>query len=220
MQQLSATHFLLPPPRLCKSPTRHSPSITHNQAAPSSRVSSVQDDPHNYFNKLQFHWKMLRNHHDIDLYWFFQDDPASLTTNSVIITELLLLLLVELDIPTPPGVKWTGHSLRRGGTSSAHAIDVSIAVIMAWGFMEVSRLSAPHRRLCVDVFRRSLLRPPAYALQSSSSATRSSSSVNCRELVDRPERRFGSVARARCLESSISSGTTSRRPYQKLHRQF
>ncbi len=43
------------------------------------------------------------------------------------------LLLVELDIPTPPGVKWTGHSFRRGGASAAHDIGVSIAVIMAWG---------------------------------------------------------------------------------------
>jgi hypothetical protein len=45
----------------------------------------------------------------------------------------LLLLLVELDIPTPPGVKWTGHSLRRGGASVAHTVGVSIPVIMAWG---------------------------------------------------------------------------------------
>ena len=76
---------------------------------------------------------MLRNQQDTDLYWFFQDDPSSLSKNSDIITEWLLLLLVELDIPTPPGVKWTGHSLRRGGASAAHAIGVSIAVIMAWG---------------------------------------------------------------------------------------
>ncbi len=39
---------------------------------------------------------------------------------------------MELDIPTPPGVKWTGHSLCRGGASASHAIDVSIAVIMVW----------------------------------------------------------------------------------------
>ena len=76
---------------------------------------------------------MLRNHQDSDLYWFFEDDSASLSKDSGIITEWLLLLLVELDIPTPPGVKWTGHSLRRGGTSAEHAIDVSIAVIMDWG---------------------------------------------------------------------------------------
>jgi hypothetical protein len=45
----------------------------------------------------------------------------------------MLLLLVELDIPTPPGVKWTGHSLCRGDASAAHAIGVSIVVIMEWG---------------------------------------------------------------------------------------
>jgi hypothetical protein len=40
---------------------------------------------------------MLRNHHDTDLYWHFQDDPVSLVSNSDMITEWLLLLLVELD---------------------------------------------------------------------------------------------------------------------------
>jgi len=108
-------------------------NVARNQAAPSSRVSSAIDDPDNYFNKLQLRWKILRNHRDSDLYWFFEDDSASLSKNSGIITEWLLLLLIELDIPTPPGVKWTGHSLRRGGASAAHAIGVSIAVIMAWG---------------------------------------------------------------------------------------
>ncbi len=76
---------------------------------------------------------MLRNHQETDLYWFFQDDPASVATNSGIITELLLLLLVELDIPTPPRVKWTGYSLSRVDASAAHAIGVSITVIMSWG---------------------------------------------------------------------------------------
>jgi hypothetical protein len=76
---------------------------------------------------------MLHNHRDTDLYWFFDDDSASLSKNSVIITEWLVLLLVELDIPTPPGVKWTGHSLCRGGASALHDVGVSIAVIMTWG---------------------------------------------------------------------------------------
>ena len=62
-------------------------NVAHNQAAPSSRVSSPQDDPDNCFNKLQLHWKMLRNHRVSDLYWFFEDDPESLSKNSGIITE-------------------------------------------------------------------------------------------------------------------------------------
>ncbi len=110
-----------------------SKNVARNQAAPSSRVSSTLDDPDNCFINLQLRWKMLHDHRDTDLYWFFEDDPASLSKNSGIITELLLLLLVELDIPTPPGVKWTGHFLRRGGASATHDIGVSIAVIMAWG---------------------------------------------------------------------------------------
>ena len=35
-------------------------NVARNQAAPSSRVSSAQDDPHNCFNKLQLRWKILR----------------------------------------------------------------------------------------------------------------------------------------------------------------
>jgi hypothetical protein len=103
---------------MLSSPTLRSPSIRQprmSQAAPSSRVSSAQDDPGNCVNKLQLRWKMLRNHRDTDLYWFFEDDPASLHKNSGIITAgycsfRLLFLLVDLDIQTPPGVKWTGHS--------------------------------------------------------------------------------------------------------------
>jgi hypothetical protein len=76
---------------------------------------------------------MLRNHRDSDLYWFFEDDSVSLSKNSDIITEWLLLLLMELDIPTPPGVKWTGHSLCRGVASTTYVIGVSIVVIMSWG---------------------------------------------------------------------------------------
>jgi hypothetical protein len=67
-------------------------------------VSSAIDDPDNCFDKLLLRWKMLRNHRDSDLYWFFEDDSTSLSKNSGIITEWLLLLLIELDIPTPPGV--------------------------------------------------------------------------------------------------------------------
>ncbi len=107
-------------------------NVTLIQGAPSSRVSSGLDDPDNCFIKLQFRWKIL-HYRDTDLYWFFEDDPVSLSENSDIITEWLLLLLVELDIPTPPGVKWTGHSLRRGGSSPMHTIGVSITVIMVWG---------------------------------------------------------------------------------------
>jgi hypothetical protein len=74
----------------------------------------------------------MRDHNDTDFYWSLEDDPESWFKSSGITTEWILLILVELDIPTPPGVKWTGHSLRRGGSSAAHAAGVSIAVIMAW----------------------------------------------------------------------------------------
>jgi hypothetical protein len=104
-------------------------NVARNQATPSWRVSSSQDDPNNSFNKLQLRWKTLRDHRDTDLYWFFDDDPVSLHNNSGIITEWLMFLLVELDIQTPPGVKWTGHSRCRGDASVVHAIGVTIAII-------------------------------------------------------------------------------------------
>ncbi len=37
-------------------------NVARNQAAPSSRVSSAQDDPDNCFIKLQLRWKMLHKH--------------------------------------------------------------------------------------------------------------------------------------------------------------
>ena len=119
-------------------------------------MSSAQDDPGNYFNKFQLCWNTLRGHRDTDLYWSPEDDSPSCFKDSGIITEWLLLLLVELNIPTPTGVKWTGHSLRRGVASVAHAIGASIAVIMVWGLWK-SLVSA---LLYIDV----AVRPSSEAL--------------------------------------------------------
>ncbi len=58
-------------------------NVARNQAAPTSRVSSAQDDPHNCFNKLQLRWKCFRAHRDTDLYWSLPEDPASWFKNSV-----------------------------------------------------------------------------------------------------------------------------------------
>ena len=110
-----------------------SKNVAKNQATPSSRVSSTQDDPDNYFNQLHLHWKMFRAHPDTDLCWSLEDDPVSWFKNSGIFTEYLLLLLVEINITTTPGAQWTVHSLRRDGTSVTHTIDVSITVIMSLG---------------------------------------------------------------------------------------
>ena len=41
--------------------------------------------------------------------------------------------MATLELPVLPGVQFTGHSLRRGGASAAHAINVSLPRIMAWG---------------------------------------------------------------------------------------
>ncbi len=94
---------------------------------------SSQDDSGNCFNKLQLRWKTLCAHRDTVLYWSLTDDSPSCFKDSGIISEWLLLLLVELNIPTPPGVKWTGHSLRRSGAYAAHVLGAISAVIMAWG---------------------------------------------------------------------------------------
>jgi hypothetical protein len=187
----------------------------------SSRVSSAQVDPDNCFNMLR--WKMIHNHDDTDLYWFFQGHPVSLATNSGIITEWLLLLLVELDIPTPPGVKWTGHSLRRGGASAAHVIDVSIVVIMTWGLWK----SLASALLYIDVsvrpssevlffFGHLLTRfnLPQAPLVRQAPTTSVSSSIDLSIVLE------ALLELDVYLESSFSSGTTSCRPYQQLHRQF
>ena len=63
----------------------------------------------------------------------------------------MILLLIEFDIPTPPGVKWTGHSLRRDGDSAGHTIGVSITVIMSWGLWK----SLVSELLYIDVSVRS-----------------------------------------------------------------
>jgi hypothetical protein len=85
------------------------------------------------------------------------------------------LLLVELNVPTPPGVKWTGHSLRRCGATAAHAL------LGGLGRMEVSRVSALIHRRCGATFLRSslLLRSPSATLPAYGSTTRSASSAHC-----------------------------------------
>ena len=55
---------------------------------------------------------LLCAHRNTDLYWSLADGSPSCLKVSGIITECLLLLLVELNIPTLPGVK-SGHSLRQ-----------------------------------------------------------------------------------------------------------
>jgi hypothetical protein len=45
----------------------------------------------------------------------------------------LTKLLQVLDIHPPPGVKWTGHSIRGGAASAALAIGVSLPAICRWG---------------------------------------------------------------------------------------
>ena len=75
---------------------------------------------------------LLCAHRNTDLYWCLADGSPSCLKVSGIITEWLLPLLVELNIPTLSGVK-SGHSLRPGDASSAHAFSASRVVIMAWG---------------------------------------------------------------------------------------
>ena len=72
--------------------------------------------------------------------------------------EWLLILFVEHDIQTPPGVKWTGHSLRRGDASAAHAIDVSITVIivMTWGLWKSLTLALLYIDVSVRPFSEAL----------------------------------------------------------------
>ena len=96
------------------------------------------------------------------------------------------------------------------------------------GLMKVSRArfsALVHRRLRAAVFTSSLFFfGQLLSRFNSRSTSPSTSSANCCELACelplRPERRFGSVARVRCLASSLSSGMTPRRPYQQLLQRF
>ncbi len=72
----------------------------------------------------------LSPHYNKRPYWLFHDEqPAT----AQIITTWLREIMEVLDLHTPPGVSYTGHSLRRGGASAAHAINVSTPRIIAWG---------------------------------------------------------------------------------------
>jgi hypothetical protein len=106
-------------------------NIERSQAAPLSRVTSATHDPQRLFQQLQFKWKRLRCHHiNKRPYWLFHDEqPAT----AEIITTWFREIMDVLDLHTPPGVSYTGHSLRRGGASAAHAINVSTPRIIAWG---------------------------------------------------------------------------------------
>jgi hypothetical protein len=124
---------------MLKQPLLRFPSISLPQLSqeikllPLFQSVSAQDDSGNCFNKLQLRWKTLCAHGDTVLHWSLADDSPSCFKDSGIISEWLLLLLVELNIPTPSGVKWTGHSLRRSDASTEHALGAISAVIMDWG---------------------------------------------------------------------------------------
>ena len=94
-------------------------NIERSQAAPLSRVTSATHDPQRLFQQLQIKWKRLRGHNiNQRPYWFFQDEqPAT----AQIITTWLREIMLALDLHTPPGVSYTGHSLRHGGASAAHS---------------------------------------------------------------------------------------------------
>ena len=88
--------------------------------------------------------------------------------------------------------------LRQGGASAAHAIGVSIAVIMAWGLWKFLASAL----LYIHLLTRFNL--PQAPLVRQATPT---------ELVDRPERRFRSIAQALLkfddwCHRSFSSGTT------------
>ena len=63
----------------------------------------------------------------------FRQLPFLDTQISSIITTWLRDIMATLELPVLPGVQFTGHSLRRGGASVAHAINVSLPRIMARG---------------------------------------------------------------------------------------
>ena len=107
-------------------------NIERAQAAPLSRLSAVRFDPDNLFMHLQRKWQRIRCQDTAsDFHWSFQQEEPAPTSS--IMSTWLREIMTRLDLIIPPGVSYTGHSLRRGGASAAHAIDVSLPRIMAWG---------------------------------------------------------------------------------------
>ena len=106
-------------------------NIERSQAAPLSRVTSLTHDPQRLFQRLQQKWRLLRRHNNNKRpYWLFHDEkPAT----AQIITTWLREIMDVIDLHTTPGVSYSGHSLRRGGASAAHATNVSTPRIISWG---------------------------------------------------------------------------------------
>ena len=114
--------------------TASAKNIGRFQAAPLSRLTSraANHDPGRLFQQLQEKWKLVRRYTNKDSpYWLFdvEGPPASTTVISIWLSRIMN----TLDIPTPPCVSYTGHSLRRGGASVAHAINVSLPMIVNTG---------------------------------------------------------------------------------------
>ncbi len=97
-------------------------NIERSQAAPLSRFTSLTHDPQRLFQRLQQKWRLLRRHNNNKRpYWLFHDEkPAT----AQIITTWLREIMDVIDLHTTPGVSYSGHSLRRGGASAAHATNV------------------------------------------------------------------------------------------------
>lgn len=66
-----------------------------------------------------------------DALWHLPDDAAAPKPSCI--NTWLTNLLTVLGVRAPPGVKWTGHSLRGGGATAALAIGVSLPAICRWG---------------------------------------------------------------------------------------
>ena len=112
-------------------PKMSTSSLTPFRSTSRSRISSVRKQlrslellqqltTHNgFFQQLQTKWKRLRGHNiNKSPTWLFQDEqPAP----AQIITTWLREIMLALDLHTPPGVSYTGHSLRHGGASAAHS---------------------------------------------------------------------------------------------------
>jgi hypothetical protein len=107
-------------------------NVERIHADPLSRHTNIQYDPDKLFMQLQRKWQRIRRSSSASaLYWLFKD--ADQAPTSSIITTWLRDIMAILGLPVPPGVQYSGHSLRRGGASAAHAIDVSLPRSMAWG---------------------------------------------------------------------------------------
>jgi len=113
-----------------------SKTLARNEANPSMRLHSDKFDPGRVVYRLLSRWRDRSAYYQQQdsLFWALpQDNATGFKFPSSSVDAWLRKCLVLTGWVAPPGQKWTGHSLRKGGASTASAIGVSQHYILLFG---------------------------------------------------------------------------------------